>query len=229
MGLLIKLLGIGAVQYGVMYVAYIQSYQYLKAHEVALFTIFTPLYVVVLYLMGRREWQRRVLMAALAAVAGAAAIVFRMPDRGVAFRGVLLLQVANAAFAFGQVAYRHVMQEAKRRHRDENVFAVLFAGGMLLAAVVVTLSGSWQAWSFSRAQIWVLLYLGLVPSGIGFFLWNRGARRVNHGTLAVMNNIKIPLAVFATIVLFREEADIARLLVGGGIMLGAVWFCERRG
>jgi len=225
----VKLLGIGAVQYGVMYVAYIQSYQYLKGHEVALFTIFTPLYVAVLHLLGRREWRRRVVAAALVAVLGAAVIVFRMPDRTVALRGVLLLQVANMAFAFGQIAYRHVMKAGGVRQRDEGVFAILFAGGMLFAALAVTTGGGWGPWSFSGTQVGVLLYLGLVPSGVGFFLWNRGARRVDHGTLAVMNNIKIPLAVFASIVLFREEADLLRLVIGGGVMLGAVWFAERRG
>ncbi len=226
--LILKLLAIGAVQYGVMYVAYIQAYQYLQGHEVALFTILTPLYVAVLHLIGRREWQQRVFVAALVAVLGAAAIVFCLPDRAVALRGIVLLQMANVAFAFGQVAYRHVMQKGHARLRDKDVFAVLFAGGLLLAAAVCTAGGGWHAWSFSRTQVWVLLYLGLVPSGIGFFLWNRGTRLVNHGTLAVMNNIKIPLAVFASIVLFKEQADLIRLLVGGGVMLGAVWMCERQ-
>ncbi len=226
--LTLKLLVIGAVQYGLMYVAYIKSYQYLKGHEVALFTIFTPLYIAVLHLLGRRQWDRQLFLAATVAVGGAGVIVFQMPDRAVVLRGVLLLQVANLAFAFGQVAYRHVMRQAEGGHRDEDVFAILFAGGVLLAALAVTVTGGWGGWHLNRSQVWVLLYLGLVPSGIGFFLWNRGARRVTHGTLAVMNNIKIPLAVFATIVLFHEEPDLLRLFIGGGVMLGAVWFSEAR-
>ena len=40
----------------------------------------------------------------------------------------------------------------------------------------------------------VLVYLGIVASGIGFFLWNAGARRSAPGVLAVGNNLKIPLA-----------------------------------
>ena len=40
-----------------------------------------------------------------------------------------------------------------------------------------------------------VLYLGLVPSGLAFNLWNLGATRVRAGILAVMNNLKIPLAV----------------------------------
>lgn len=39
----LKMVLIGAIQYGVMYICYISSFQFLKAYEVALFTIFTPL------------------------------------------------------------------------------------------------------------------------------------------------------------------------------------------
>ena len=41
----LRLLAIGALQYGVMYITYIASFRFLKAYEVALFTIFTPIYV----------------------------------------------------------------------------------------------------------------------------------------------------------------------------------------
>lgn len=225
----LQLLGIGAVQYGLMYVAYIESFRYLKGHEVALFTIFTPLYVALIHAIGKRTLQRRVILAALLAVLGAAVIRFQRPGGDVALRGILLLQLANVAFAFGQVAYRRVMQSSVGQVRDEDVFAILFGGGMLFAAAVCTAAGGWSHVSFSATQIRVLLYLGLVPCGIGFFLWNRGARIVNHGTLAVMNNIKIPLAVFATIVCFHEEADLVRLLAGGAVMLAGVWMAERRG
>lgn len=221
----VRLLAIGAVQYGVMYVAYIQSYQYLKGHEVALFTIFTPLYVALLHTTGcSRRW--RILAAALLAVLGAAVIVFERPNRMVAMHGVLLLQVANMAFAFGQVAYRRVMQRVEAPVGDTNVCAVMFAGGMVLAAAC-GLSGGWGQIHVSGVQLAVLLYLGVIPSGIGFFLWNRGARRARYGTLAVTNNMKIPLAVLAAITLFGEQADLVRLCVGGGLMLLSVWFCEK--
>jgi drug/metabolite transporter (DMT)-like permease len=59
-----------------------------------------------------------------------------------------------------------------------------------------------------------LLYLGAVPSAIGFFLWNFGARRVNAGTLAVFNNVKIPLAIVVSLVFFKEDAEWVRLAAG---------------
>ena len=43
------LLLIGAVQFGLMYICYNESFVYLQAHEVALCTVFTPVYVLLLH------------------------------------------------------------------------------------------------------------------------------------------------------------------------------------
>jgi drug/metabolite transporter (DMT)-like permease len=63
---------------------------------------------------------------------------------------------------------------------------------------------------------------------VGFFLWNVGATRVEAGTLAVFNNVKVPLAVLVSLLLFREHADWLRLVVGGGVMALALWLNYRR-
>jgi drug/metabolite transporter (DMT)-like permease len=83
--------------------------------------------------------------------------------------------------------------------------------------------------SITPTQTWILVYLGIVASGVGFFLWNLGATRVSAGTLAVMNNAKIPLAVACSLLFFGESADLPRLLLGGGLMAVAVVLAERRG
>jgi drug/metabolite transporter (DMT)-like permease len=67
----------------------------------------------------------------------------------------------------------------------------------------------------------VLAYLGLVASGLGFFLFNAGARRASIGALAIFNNVKIPLAILASALVFREEVDWPRLALGGAIIGGA--------
>ena len=74
----------------------------------------------------------------------------------------------------------------------------------------------------SNEQIGVLLYLGIIASGLCFYLWNSGSKQVTPATLAVMNNGYIPVAVVASIVLFSEEADLLRLLLGGGLILLSV-------
>ncbi len=55
----LKLILTGAIQFGLMYIAYIYSYRFLKGYEVALFTIFTPLYVSVIHdLMKKKASQK---------------------------------------------------------------------------------------------------------------------------------------------------------------------------
>ena len=67
-------------------------------------------------------------------------------------------------------------------------------------------------------QTYLLIYLGVIASGLGFFLWNIGARQVSTGTLAVFNNLKIPLAILVSVVCFGESTNWPRLLAGGAIM-----------
>src|SRR3954471_22049716 len=63
---------IGAVQFGVMYLAYNESFRYLHAYEVALLTITTPIFVTLFADALDRTLRPRALAAALLAVLGTA-------------------------------------------------------------------------------------------------------------------------------------------------------------
>ena len=67
-----RLLVIGAVQFGLMYVAYTYAFQYLQAYEVALFTIFTPLYVTLINDAYQKRFHAVSLVATVLAIAGVA-------------------------------------------------------------------------------------------------------------------------------------------------------------
>lgn len=231
-----RLMGVGAVQYGLMYVAYLWAFRSLAAHEVALFTVLTPIYVVLVDAVRGRRWRTRYFGCALLAVAGAAVVlVGGGGDLAARVHGVLLLQVANLAFAFGQVVYAPVLAGAVRRAqdgplRDRDVFAWLYAGGWLVAVLAALPAVSRQGWPvFAPDQVWTLLYLGLVPSGLGFFLWNAGARRTTTGVLAAMNNAKVPLGVLVALLVFEESAPLGRLLAGAALLAGAVVWARRAG
>jgi drug/metabolite transporter (DMT)-like permease len=124
-GRVLAFAGIGALQFGLMYLLYIASFRWLRPSEVALFTVFTPLFVTLVsdLFEGRLSW------------------------------------------------------------------SVLVAAG-----------------------------IAVVASGLGFFLFNAGARRTDIGTLAIFNNMKIPLAILAAGLLFREAVDWSRLAVGGAVI-----------
>ncbi len=217
-----RLLATGALQFGLMYVAYIASFRFLKSYEVALFTIFTPLYVTLFADALERRFRLHFLAAALLAVAGALVAGYKGGVRSDFWLGFGLVQLSNLAFAIGQVAYRSVMQRYGEGLGDQDVFGWLYLGGVGLAGAAALLFTNWSALVLQPQQGWALLYLGVIASGAGFFLWNKGARQVNSGVLAVFNNLKAPLAVAVSLLVFGEQADPLPLLLGGSILLAAL-------
>jgi drug/metabolite transporter (DMT)-like permease len=212
---------IGMIQYGLMYMTYISSFQFLKAYQVALFTILTPLYVTVVNDFFKRRFTGLFLATAVLAIIGTAVIVFREIHEGDFRTGFILVQISNLCFAFGQILYKKVMEQQKRS-QDSQVFALLYLGALLVTFPAALYSTNGSIPALNSSQVLTLLYLGLLPSGICFFLWNLGARRTNAGFLAVANNLKVPLAVACSMVFFHEKGNITRLLVGGGIIVGSL-------
>ncbi len=221
------LTGIGAVQFGLMYLAYNESFRFLPSYAVALFTLTTPVLVTLLADAFDRTLRPRALVASLIAVAGAACLVVKSSAPGGTLIGFALVQLANLAFALGQVLYRRLrLQQPDLRDRDG--FALLYFGAFAVTLPATLVRTNFATLSLTPVNLGILLYLGVIASGVGFFLWNVGATRVNAGTLAVMNNAKIPLGIAVSLLVFGEAADWPRLLVGGALLALAVWYAERK-
>ncbi|MEX0320752.1 MAG: DMT family transporter [Puniceicoccaceae bacterium] len=222
----VRLMGIGAIQYGLMYVCLFSSFTHLTGYEVALLTIFTPLYVILVdAFLTHRKPPAWFWWTALLAVAGAFWIFNpkAVPEK---ISGILLMQVANLCFALGQVAYRKLRLNLAGS-KDHTCYAWLYAGAVL-ATIPFALVGSpiSEIQSLDGNQWLALLYLGSIASGLAFFLWNSGAVRVNTATLAVFNNLKIPLATLISILVFKEAASLDRLVPGLVILLVALGWAE---
>ncbi len=219
--LVFTLLLIGAVQYGVMYVSYIFAFQFLKAYEVVLFTIFTPIYVVITNDLVEKKFHPFFYLTSLISFVGTAIIVWDKITSDALIVGFLLMQISNIAFAFGQIYYKKSMLKFPKVN-DKNIFAILYLGGFIVAFLFSLFSTSYSTLSLSNNQILTILYLGIVASGIGFFLWNYGATLTNTGSLAVFNNLKIPLGIIISVLFFSEEVNIISLLIGGLIVTSAL-------
>jgi len=223
----LQLLLVGAVQYGLMYIAYNYAFGYLQAYEVALFTIFTPIYVTLINDAIRRRMHWVSLIATIATVVGTAIIRRGGVIQSDILTGFLIVQISNLGFAFGQIYYREVMKTLPTTKFDNlKVFGLLYLGGFLTAGLSAAVFTPWKSFNITSEQVLVLLYLGAIASGLSFFLWNVGARKVNAGTLAIFNDLKIPLAVVVSILFFGEQANWLNLLVGGGIAMLALVFNE---
>ncbi len=219
-------LGLGAVQFGLMYVLYIASYAFLPAWMVALFTITTPLYVILLAPRGGRPLPRRVWPAVGLAVLGAAVVLARGLPVGADWRGILLLQGANLCFAAGQIFY----PGARRRSGlgEGAYLAWMYAGAVVVPALWLLVRGGGALDWPAPGQWVVLLYLGLAPTALGFYLWNRGAARVSAGFLAGANNLKVPLAVLVSWLVFGEHADYWRVATGLLLVVGGLFLAGGR-
>jgi drug/metabolite transporter (DMT)-like permease len=218
----LRLLIIGGIQFGIMYVAYVASYRYLPAYLIALMTTTTPLFVTIFNDIHARKIHKTFFLAALLAVAGGAVIDLPNQPLAASLRGIVLLQLSNAAFAFGQLSYKRWM-DRNPHFKDTSVFGFLYGGAAIVAGAFSLATTTYSGLSLQSHQMLALLYLGLFASGLCFFLWNVGARKVNEGMLAVMNNLKIPIGVVASLVILGESTNYARLLFGCGLFAAALW------
>jgi hypothetical protein len=57
-------------------------------------------------------------------------------------------------------------------------------------------------------------------------VWNKGACLVNAGALAIMNNALVPAGLIVNIVIWNRDVDVARLTIGGIIILFSLWVNE---
>lgn len=220
----IQFLAIGAVQFGVMYGTYIYTFQYMEAHKIALFTVTTPLMVTLLNDLLEKQFRVSFLLCSAVSVFGAVVIYYNTIDLTGTLIGIFLLQASNLCFAAGQVLYRRLLL-SNTHLRSQDHFAWLYLGGVVATLGLMAFGSDLSSVSFSGSQIAVILLLGVVASGLGFFLWNYGATLTNAGNLAVMNNLKIPLAVAVSLLFFEDvtRQQLLRLVIGGGIIVGAVY------
>ncbi|MBD1575785.1 DMT family transporter [Vibrio sp. S11_S32] len=223
--LIAKLMAIGGIQLGLMYCFYYQSFLLLSVPEVLLFTVFTPIYVTLLYDFLKGQFSPWYLITAAIAVVGAVIIKFAGVNENF-FTGFLVVQAANLCFAIGQVGYKFVMEKENVKPPQHTVFGYFYIGAFIVASIAFLLMGNMTKLPTTNLQWGILIYLGLIASGLGYFMWNKGACMVNAGALAVMNNALVPAGLVVNILIWNRDVDFIRLLIGGAVILLSLWVNE---
>ncbi|WP_087020582.1 carboxylate/amino acid/amine transporter [Thaumasiovibrio subtropicus] len=221
----LPLMGLGAVQLGVMYGFYYQSFLYLSVSEVLLFTIFTPLYITLIYDALKGRFSPWYLSSAAIAVAGTAIIQYASLSEQF-WVGFFIVQGANLCFAIGQVGYKFLIEKEQPEIPQHKLFGWFYLGALSFAIPAFLLKGNVEALPSTAIQWGILVYLGIFASGMGYFVWNKGATQVNAGLLAVMNNALVPCGLVVNILIWNRDVDLTKLAIGSAIIAFSVWWNE---
>ncbi len=221
----LSLLGIGAIQLGLMYLFYYQSFLLLTVPEVLLFTILTPIYVTLIENGLNRRFSAWFLLSAALSVVGAGIIRFGELESSF-WQGFLMVQGTNICFATGQILYRRTILKSKQNSPEYSTFGYFYVGAAIIVVPVWLFFGQ-PNYPTTLIQWGILLWLGIVASGLGYYLWNKGTSRVNIGALAVMNNMLIPCGLLVNLLIWNRETDLTRLTLGGLVIVGSLIFNER--
>lgn len=217
---------VGVLQFGVTYLCLYRAFAYLTVPEILLFTITTPIYVALIDDSFFRRFSPISLLAASLAVFGAAVIRYDGITESF-FVGFLLIQMANFTFAAGQVGYKHLLRRHPNSGPAYQHFFFFYVGALLVAGPSFLIFGNAQMMPSTATQWGVLLWLGVAASGAGLYFWNQGARLVDAGTLAVMNNALVPAGLIVNLVIWNRDADLLRLTIGGLIIGASLWVNAR--
>ncbi|WP_097458593.1 carboxylate/amino acid/amine transporter [Mangrovitalea sediminis] len=217
---------VGALQFGITYLCLYRSFAYLTVPEVLLFTIFTPLYVTLIDDALARRFSPIALVAAAVATIGAGVIRYNGISSNF-ITGFVLLQVANATFAAGQVGYKHLVQRYPVDMPLYRFFGYFYLGALCIALPSFLIFGNVHKLPSTSLEWGILLWLGFAASGLGMFLWNRGGCLVDAGTLAIMNNALVPAGLLVNLLIWNHDADLGRLFVGGSIIAASLWLNAR--
>jgi len=216
---------VGAMQLGIMYMLSFRAYLYLTVSELLLFTVLTPLYITLIYdLMSRRRLRWGYALSALLAVIGAGIIRYDQVTNHF-WTGLLLVQLSNISFAIGMVGYKRLMET--RPMPQHNAFAWFYLGAFLVAAVAWFALGNAQKLPETNLQWSILAFLGVVASGIGYFMWNYGATQVDAGTLGIMNNMHVPAGLLVNLAIWQEQPHWPSFILGGTVIVASLWVHRR--
>ncbi|WP_437888020.1 carboxylate/amino acid/amine transporter [Phytobacter sp. V91] len=224
-GLPFKTLGlymlVGALQLGIMYLFSFRAYLYLTVSEFLLFTVFTPLYITLIYdLLSKRKLRWGYALSALLAVVGAAIIRYDKVSEHF-WMGLMFVQLANISFAIGMVGYKRLMET--RPMPQHNAFAWFYLGAFVVAVTAWFALGNPQKLPTTNLQWGVLIWLGVVASGLGYFMWNYGATQVDAGTLGIMNNVHVPAGLLVNLAIWQEQPHWPSFIIGAAVIMASLW------
>ena len=224
---MVYIIGVGAIQIGFMYSFYLNAFSFISVEKILLFTIFTPIYVTIISDIFQKKIKKFFLFLSILSVIGS--LIIRITDvQLLDLKGFILIQGANFSFALGQVLYKRYIKNNSKLDYNLNEFGYFYFGAIIIASLGSLIMIDSLSYPKSTTQWLLVLWLGAIASGLGYYFWNRGSVLVNNGTLAVMNNLVIPLGLFIEITFFSKLINVTNYIIGALIILSSIYFSLRK-
>ena len=224
---MVYIIGVGAIQIGFMYSFYLNAFSFISVEKILLFTIFTPIYVTIISDIFQKKIKNFFLFLSILSVIGS--LIIRITDvQLLDLKGFILIQGANFSFALGQVLYKRYIKNNSKLDYNLNEFGYFYFGAIIIASLGSLIMIDSLSYPKSTTQWLLVLWLGAIASGLGYYFWNRGSVLVNNGTLAVMNNLVIPLGLFIEIAFFSKLINVTNYIIGALIILSSIYFSLRK-
>jgi len=209
---------LGVFEFAGTYILYTWSLKFLPSGVVGTLTLSTSALIFVVALVaGVQKFRVEALAGTVLSIVGA---FFCLPAGGAlsgltpsseALIGGGLIMASNLMFAIGNVAISKFQVPGAS---DPNATASGLWIGALLSAIVCAASGAYDHPHELSVQALALpLYLGIVPTGLGFTLWNQGVEKTSALKASFIFNFKAPLALICGWLLLGEKLN-PRLALG---------------
>lgn len=203
---------------------------YTTAANAALIQALAPLVTGVLAALLIREPMSRIQGAG--AVIGLAGVLVLISRGSLNFwrtigssGGDLIMLVAVTLWSLYTVASRRVTS------RRPVLSATTLSTSLGLPFLLVAMVWEWQAvpLNFTPRLLMAIVYIGIVPTVVGFLSWNAGVRRLGSSGAMVFYNTLPLYGVLLSSVLLGEELGLVHLLGGGLIVGGGLWAASAGG
>lgn len=211
----------GALQFGLTYALAFKSFTLLTVPEMLLFTTLTPLYISLINNALVRRLAPWTLLAALFTVAGGMVIHYQGLS-GKFWYGFAILQLANISFAAGQVFCRRLLLQHATTEPLTGLFGHFFFGAVLLTSLLYCCFGNKQMLPHTGLQWSVLLYLSVAATALGSLWLAIGSTRVNVTTLAIFNELHVPIGLVINLLFWGSEIPWLRLMLGCALIAIAI-------
>jgi drug/metabolite transporter (DMT)-like permease len=218
-----QLLACGVLWFGVYNVALNAAERRLDAGTAAMVVHIAPLLIAVLAGLTLGEgFPRQLVVGSLVAFGGVLLIGTSTSTGGAETWGVVLCIIAAVSYAVGVVSQKPLLD---RLPAAQVTWLACTIGAISCLPFAPALAHELR--TASAATIWWVVYLGAVPTALGFSTWAFALRRTSAGRLGATTYL-VPVVAIGLAWLFLGETPVPLALAGGAICLIGVGISRHR-